>query len=84
LLQSSLRELSPTDVVAFGEYVFGHQAAVHHIELIDWIIERLERHENGVCLEPRGHAKTTWVTTIFLSWWIAKHSRQLCIPGYTC
>ena len=72
LLQSSLRELAPTDVFAYGEYVFGFHPAPHHRELIEWILDRLARHENGVVLEPRGHAKTTWANTIMLSYLAAR------------
>lgn len=74
ILQASLRELAPTDIFAFGEYVFGYEPAGHHRELIEWILERLERGENGVVLEPRGHAKTTWANTILLSFLVAKQS----------
>ncbi len=74
LLQSSLRELARTDPFAFGEYVFGYEAAAHHKELVSWILERLERHESGVVLEPRGHAKTTWANTVLLSWIIARNT----------
>lgn len=73
LLQASLRELALTDPLAFGEYVFGHQPAKHHAELVNWIRDRIDSHESGVVLEPRGHAKTTWVTTIFLAWYIARN-----------
>lgn len=73
LLSQALRELAPTDVFAYGEYVFGHQPAAHHTELIEFILERLERRENGVILEPRGHAKTTWGNTILLAWLIARN-----------
>lgn len=72
LLARALRELSRTDVLAFGEYVFGHQPAKHHAELIDFILERLAERENGIVLEPRGHAKTTWANTILLSWLVAR------------
>jgi predicted phage terminase large subunit-like protein len=41
--------------------------------MIDFIRERLDKHENAVILEPRGHAKTTWANTIFLSWLISCH-----------
>ena len=47
--------------------------AVHHVEMMDWIMERLERRENGVALLPRGHAKTTWFNTIMSSWLQSKH-----------
>lgn len=47
--------------------------APHHVEMMEWILERLERRENGVALLPRGHAKTTWFNTIMLSWLQSKH-----------
>lgn len=68
-----LRRLAPTDVLAYGEYVHGHRPADHHVEMVRFIEERINAHENAVILEPRGHAKTTWGNTIFLSWWIATH-----------
>lgn len=36
-------------------------------------MERIERRENGVVLEPRGHAKTTWANTILLSYLASKY-----------
>lgn len=72
VLARSLRELSQTDPLAFGEYVFGHQPAKHHEELVQFILDRLANRENGVVLEPRGHAKTTWANTILLAWLAAK------------
>lgn len=71
LLSQANRELAPTDPYAYGEYVFGLEAAPHHREMVDFIIGLIEDGRNGVILEPRGHAKTTWANTIFLSWWIA-------------
>jgi len=41
--------------------------------MIHWILDRLENRENGVVLLPRGHAKTTWLNTILLSWLASKH-----------
>lgn len=73
LLYQGLRALAPTDVFAYGEYCFRYRPAPHHVEMIDWILDRLEQHQNGVILEPRGHAKTTWGTTILPSWLIAKN-----------
>lgn len=40
---------------------------------MQWILERLEKRENGVALLPRGHAKTTWFNTIMLSWLVSRH-----------
>ncbi len=45
----------------------------HHAEMIDFIMERLEKRENAVVLEPRGHAKTTWANSILLSYLQSKH-----------
>jgi predicted phage terminase large subunit-like protein len=73
LLYQGLRRLAPIDVFAYGEYAFRHRPAAHHQEMVTWILERLANHENGVVLEPRGHAKTTWANTILLSWLIAKN-----------
>ena len=47
--------------------------APHHVEMMEWILERLAMRENGVALLPRGHAKTTWFNSIMLSWLVSKH-----------
>lgn len=69
----ALRGLAPTDVYAFGEYVYGHAPAPHHREMVDFIQECIDARTNAVILEPRGHAKTTWGNTIYLSWLIARN-----------
>jgi predicted phage terminase large subunit-like protein len=69
----ALKGLSQTDVFAFGEYVFGHEAASHHREMVEFILDSIARGESCVVLEPRGHAKTTWGNSILLSWLIAKN-----------
>lgn len=69
----ALRGLASTDVFAYGEYVYRHRPAMHHIEMVQWMMDRIRAGENGVILEPRGHAKTTWANTIFLSYLIAKN-----------
>lgn len=63
--------MSKVDVFSYGEYVHGLAPAPHHREMVEFIEERLARHESGVILEPRGHAKTTWGNTIYLSWKIS-------------
>lgn len=73
LQEMALRELAKTDVYAFGEYVYGHRPAPHHREMIDYLLAALERKEDVVVLEPRGHAKTTWANTILMSWLIARN-----------
>jgi predicted phage terminase large subunit-like protein len=70
-LEWSLRSLAPTDVFAYGEYVFGYPPAEHHAEMIEFILEAIRDSKDVVVLEPRGHAKTTWANTILISWLIA-------------
>lgn len=73
LLFQSLRILAPTDPLAYGEFVFRMRPAPHHEQMVNWIMERLGREESGVVLLPRGHAKTTWLNTILLSWLVSKN-----------
>ena len=51
--------------------------APHHAEMIRFIQERIDnpdpRQRNGVVMEPRGHAKTTWGNNIYLSWLLSKN-----------
>jgi predicted phage terminase large subunit-like protein len=68
-----LKELAKHDVYAFGEYVFGHQPAGHHREMVDFMVESLARRESAVVLEPRGHAKTTWGNSILIPWLIGRN-----------
>ncbi len=72
MLRSAQRVLAREDVYTYGEYVFGYEAAQHHRDMVDFAIERIERHESGVILAPRGAAKSTWLNTILGSWLIAK------------
>lgn len=72
MLRQAQRELAKTDVFTYGEYVFGYEAAQHHRQMVEFMNERIARHENGVILAPRGSAKSTWLTTIDGSWLIAR------------
>jgi phage terminase large subunit-like protein len=72
MLRQAQKELAKTDVFTFGEYVFGYEAAPHHRQMVEFMNERIERHENGVILAPRGAAKTQWPNTINLSHRIAR------------
>jgi predicted phage terminase large subunit-like protein len=72
-LSLSLRGLAKsTDgiegVISFGEYVFRYEAEAHHRQMLEFILDCILHRENGLVLEPRGAAKTTWGNTIFLSW----------------
>lgn len=73
LRSHTLRELSRTDVFAYGEHVFGYRPALHHREMVEFMEHCLATSQNGVVLEPRGHAKTTWGNTIWLSHLIARN-----------
>jgi predicted phage terminase large subunit-like protein len=44
--------------------------------MVNFILARLAAHENGVVLEPRGHAKTTWANTILLAWLIGRNTKR--------
>lgn len=67
----ALKSLARTDVFAFGEYVFGYEAAEHHREMVTAINDAIYDRQNTVILEPRGGAKTTWGNTINLTKLIA-------------
>lgn len=71
LRRQALRELAKTDIYAFGEYVFGYKPAAHHRQMVDFVLERIAKGENGVVLAPRGSAKTTWLNTILNSFLVA-------------
>lgn len=73
ILDISLRELSRTDIFAYGEYVFGVAPSSHHQEMVAFMLDCIDNHQNGVVLEPRGHAKTTWGNTILLSWLVGRY-----------
>lgn len=71
LRRQALRELAKTDIFAYGEYVFGYKAAAHHRQMVEFVLERIDRGENGVILAPRGAAKSTWLNTILNSFLVA-------------
>jgi predicted phage terminase large subunit-like protein len=71
LFEWALKRLAPTDPFAFGEYVFGYEAAEHHREMVNAINSAISTRTNTVILEPRGGAKTTWGNTINLTKLIA-------------
>jgi predicted phage terminase large subunit-like protein len=60
----ALKTLAKTDTFAFGEYVFGYEAAPHHREMVGAINDAIYDRVSSVILEPRGAAKTTWGNTI--------------------
>jgi predicted phage terminase large subunit-like protein len=60
-------------VFAYGEYVFGYVPAIHHRQMVIEALEAIFRREPIVILEPRGAAKSTWLTTILPSWLIAMY-----------
>src|SRR5258708_14184690 len=75
---STLRLLARTDPLAYGEFVFRLRPAPHHAEMIGFIEEQLSHRANAVILEPRGHAKTTWANSIYLSI-LPSHNRKIRI-----
>jgi predicted phage terminase large subunit-like protein len=73
LIDQILRALAPTDVYAYGEYVFGYEAQPHHRIMVDAIDQAIEKRENIVILMPRGSSKTTWGNTIKLTHHISRN-----------
>jgi phage terminase large subunit-like protein len=71
MLRSAQRALAKTDVATFIEYTTGQEPAKHHLDMIDFAIDIVDRKGKGVVLEPRGAGKTTILTTGFLPWLIA-------------
>ena len=67
LLDQSLSAQAKDDVFKYGEYVFGHSPADHHREMVEFINGCIQDRVNGLVLEPRGFAKSTWGTSINLS-----------------
>lgn len=67
VLDQSLLAQAEDDVFKFGEVVFGYSAFPHHRELIEFYDGCVRDRVNGLILEPRGFAKSTWGTTINLS-----------------
>lgn len=74
LLDRSLLAQADEDVFKYGEYVFGHRPAFHHREMVDFINQCIADGVNGLVLEPRGFAKSTWGTSINGSHQIATHT----------
>lgn len=60
-------------IVAFGEYVFGYLPAEHHAEMLEAIMVGLLERRHTVILLPRGSAKSTWCTLIWLAWVLAMY-----------
>jgi predicted phage terminase large subunit-like protein len=73
LLDRSLSAQADEDVFKYGEYVFGHRPAAHHREMVDFINQCIADGVNGLILEPRGFAKSTWGTSINGSHQIARN-----------
>jgi len=60
-------------VFAYGEYVFGYVPAEHHRTMVIEALKAIFNRRPIVILEPRGAAKSTWLTTILPSWLIAMY-----------
>lgn len=69
LLAVSARGDDVDAVCDFGEVVFGKVAAKHHRQWIEHILS----HPRTAMTAPPSSAKTTWITTITMAWWIGKH-----------
>lgn len=71
MLRQAQRRLAKEDPATFIEYVTGQPPYRHHMAMIDFAIDIVNRKAKGVVLEPRGAGKTTILTIGFLPWLIA-------------
>jgi phage terminase large subunit-like protein len=71
LLRKAQRALAKTDVATYIEYVTGQVPAAHHVEMIQFALDIIDRKVSGVVLAPRGSGKTTILNTGLLPWLIA-------------
>lgn len=69
-----LMKRAKTDLAAFGEYVFGHQPAHHHQQIIDFL--QKYPNENLLIVAPPRHAKTTWVGVIYPTFQLMQHPEK--------
>lgn len=70
-------------ILAYGEAVHGLVPAVHHIELVRFIVRAILTRKHAQLLEPRGAAKTTWGNTSTLSWLLAMFDLRVALVSNT-
>ena len=75
--QTRARQAAGESLAAYGEYVFELEPAPHHRILIEGL-EAIERGEirRLLGIMPPGHAKSTWTSIVFPSWYLGKHPRK--------
>lgn len=65
---NALAEACRLDITLFGKFVFGYDAADHHIH---WLGEFFTQDTNKLMIiSPRESAKTTWMCNILMTWFI--------------
>lgn len=69
-----ISEKCQNDIYAYAKYVFGYDPASHHREWIDTFFD--EESNKLIIVSPRESAKTTWMSTILLTWWIGKYPEK--------
>lgn len=81
-----LRQLAPDDLTAYAEYINPDEPpAPHHV----WLCEKLMEMEAGeiprmTISMPPGHAKSTYASRIFPSWYMGRHPKHKYIQaGHT-
>lgn len=71
IVRAAKRTLAKIDPAHYIEYVFGYRLAPHHRQMLSFAQNLVETRQSGVILGPRGSAKTTIITTGFVSYLIA-------------
>lgn len=82
-LAARAREAARESLAAYGQYVFELDPAPHHRLLIEGL-EAIERGDlrRLLAIMPPGHAKSTWTSIIFPSWYLGRHPRH-SVAGVT-
>jgi hypothetical protein len=79
-MQADLRRGSRTRLPDFARYVFGLRPAEHHLIWMD-ALEGVERGEIDklVIIAPPGHAKSTYCSIVYPTWYIGRHYNESLI-----
>jgi len=74
------RKLAPESLADFGRYVFKIEPPLHALVWIE-LLEALERRAfDKLCVvAPPGHAKSTYHSIIFPSWYLGRHPNETLI-----
>lgn len=74
---ANLAYLSRNDIDSYSEYVFGFAPFTHHKEITRVLQD--ESKKRLLIVAPPGHAKSTYVSLVFPSWWMGKNPEKAAI-----